>query len=455
MSNVILFRLLTPEDFGLFVIPLVVISFVRILQDFGFTTLVVRSNELSYREVSSIFWFVGFSGLLFACLVFLISPLVSSWTQEPSSAEINRYLSITVFFTGLYAVQESIIRKKLDFKRLFIVDSFSGILSSAAGIMAAIGGMGFHSLTLKYISMVFISMIGFQYYSRWRPGLIFESSALKKNLHYHLPISGEQILNFAQRNIDNVLISRFLGTISMGLYDRAYRILMFPLQQISNSFGKVMLPAFSRIQHDRAKIGHYHLMVCRFVALVSFPLMVGIFCTAPYFVRVVFGHQWLDIIPLVKVFSILGLFQSIGTLSLPVFQSTGDTSLLFRLSLFSKTLMLIAISIGVLYYKNINAVAVCYLCASLIAFIPESFYVCKSVRITVSKFIFNLLPFFTSAVVMGSVINLLLSLAALHLNDLWVMLVMALIGAVVYFSILILIKDKTLTEVRALLTNRK
>lgn len=447
--------MLTPEDFGLFVIPLVVISLVRILQDFGFTALVVRSNELSYREVSSIFWFVGISGLFFAGLVFFISPLVSSWTQEPSSAEINRYLSITVIFTGLYAVQESIIRKRLDFKRLFIVNSFSGILSSVAGIMAAISGMGFHSLTLKYILMVFIMMLGFQYYSDWRPGLFFDTKGLKKNLDYHLPISGEQILNFAQRNIDNILISRFLGTVSMGLYDRAYRILMFPLQQISNSFGKVMLPAFSRIQHDRLKIGHYYLMVCRFVALVSYPVMIGIFCTAPYFVRVVFGHQWLEIIPLVKVFSILGLFQSIGTLSIPVFQSTGDTSLSFRLSLFSKTLMLISISIGVLYYKNITAVAACYLCASLIAFIPESLYVCKSVSITVSKFIFNLLPFFASAVIMGLVINLLLPLAALQLSDFWVMLVMALTGAVVYLFILILIKDKTLFEARDLLTYRK
>lgn len=455
MSNVILFRLLTPEDFGLFVIPLVVISLVRILQDFGFTALVVRSNELSYREVSSIFWLVGISGLFFACLVFLISPLVSSWTQEPSTEQINRYLSITVFFTGLYAVQESIIRKKLDFKRLFIVDIFSVTLSSAAGIIAAVSGMGFHSLTLKYILMVFIMMLGFQYYSGWRPGLFFDTKGLKKNLDYHLPISGEQILNFAQRNIDNILISRFLGSVSMGLYDRAYRIFTFPLQQISHSFGKVMLPAFSRIQHDRLKIGHYYLMVCRFVALVSFPFMVGIFCTAPYFVRVIFGDQWLEIIPLVKVFSVLGLFQSIGTLSLPVFQSTGDTSLLFRLSLFSKTLMLMSISIGVLYYKNITAVALCYLCASFIAFIPESFYVCKSVRIAVSKFIFNLLPFFASAVVMGLAISLLIPFVALRLSDLWVILIMALTGAVVYLFVLILIKDKTLFEARDLLIYRK
>ena len=455
VTNIILFRLLTPEDFGLFVIPFVVVSFVRILQDFGFTSLVVRSNELSPRDISSIFWMVSGLGFIFSALVYFFSPVVSLWTQEVSTAEINQYMALSVIFTGLYAVQEAIIRKNLDFQKLFIVNSFAGTLSSIIAIAGAWYGMGFHSLTLKYVLLAFFLMVGFLYHSTWKPQLAFHKDSLKKNLHYHLPISAEQVLNFAQRNIDNVLISRFLGTISMGLYDRAYRILMLPLQQISGSFAKVLLPAFSQIQEDRKKIGRYYLMVCRFVALVSFPLMLGIFSVAPIFVRVVFGNQWQDIVPLVAVFSILGLFQSIGTLSGAIFQATGDTSLMFRLSLFSKTIMLLAIAFGVFYYEDILAVALCYMTASLIAFIPETYYLCKSIKLKSKDFFLNLLPYASGAVVMMIAIRTMLSFVSIPVNDILLLTSAAFTGVFTYLSFLFIIKNNTLSEAWMLLLNKR
>ena len=142
--------------------------------------------------------------------------------------------------------------------------------------------------------------------SRWYPNFIFSFIALKSMFQFSGSFTAEASLNYWARNFDNFLIAKFLGDASLGIYSRAYNIMLLPLTNFSQVISRVLFPSFSSIKKDRARIKNVYLKISRIVALVTFPLMFGIWATADKFVIVIFGNQWADMIPIVKSLVAIG-----------------------------------------------------------------------------------------------------------------------------------------------------
>ncbi len=379
MLNVVMVRLLSPNEFGLIAVPLVLYSFFRLVQDFGYTDVLIREKNINQKLFSSIYWTIVIGGIFFSILNYYLSPLLGIWTRNNEAIEINQWFSLIILIGSFSIGLEGMMRKELNFKMPFFIEFSANLIAGIVAIYLAYIGWSYKALVMRFLIHIVLQLILNLFYSEWRPSLSIDARLLKPHFQFASLSITEQILNFFQRNIDTILISRYIGTHPLGIYDRSYKLLLFPLQQVSGAFSKVMFPAFSKIQDETEKVGRHFLNIIGLISLVTFPMMLGLFALCEDFVFVVFGKQWMEIVPVLKLFSILSIFQSITTVSGSIFSATDNMKSLIKNSMFSKPLMITAIFIAVMVHRDIYYVALYIAISSMIVIFPLWHVLAKSI----------------------------------------------------------------------------
>jgi len=369
ITSVILARLLLPEDFGLLGMALVFMGLVAIFNDMGIGSAIVQKQDINQKNLSSIFWFDLLIGVLAMLIIILAAPWIARFYGQNSLISIISVMSISFLFTSLSMVQNSLLLKELKFKKLALLELTSTISASLLGISLAYLGYGVWSLVWQNISMTLIYASMAWITEHWIPEIHFSWKDIKPIIGFSSNLSGFNLLNYFSRNADYLLIGKFLGATALGYYTLAYTMMLFPLSNISSVLSKVMFPALSQIQHDNSKFRLFYLKSTKYIAFVSFPMMLGLFAIAEEFVLIVYGTKWVPVIFLIKVLSIIGLMQSIGSTVGSIYLAKGRTNWMFRWGIFSSIIVVSAIFIGLQW--GINGVAVCYALATLVIVYPS------------------------------------------------------------------------------------
>ena len=289
-------RLLAPSDFGLLTMSAVGIAFADLLGDLGTSSAVIQRKEPSQSLLSSIFWFNLGIGLFSASALFALSPLVASYYREQRISSILKLLALVLPISAAGTVQRSFLERDLAFRKLATVEAGSAVLASTVGIVMALQGYGVWSLVMQTLVAGGATTTLLWFATCWKPSLIFDWAAMGSIQGYSLNLAGFNIFNFLSRNADYLLIGRFLGTQNLGYYSLAYRIMFYPLQNISAVIGRVMFPVFAQVQDDDARFRRAYLGAAGSIAVITFPMMAGIFAVCDYFVLTVFsgssGRPW-------------------------------------------------------------------------------------------------------------------------------------------------------------------
>jgi O-antigen/teichoic acid export membrane protein len=369
LTTIILARLLSPSDFGLLGMAMVVIGFIEIFKDLGTAAAVVQKSELSEEVLSSIFWVnVGF-GILAATILFFGAPLGGLYFREPDVIAILKVLSLNFFISSLSILQQALLQRSLAFQVLAKVEIGAVVCGAIMGIGLAWYGFGVWSLVFQSLITVIITTVFLWLASSWRPRLIFHWGEVKSVSSFSLHLVGFNIFNYFARNLDYVLIGRYLGAQELGYYTLAYRILLFPIQNISAVIGRVMYPVLSTLQNDNKRFISAYLKVIGAIAFIAFPIMTGVFTLADPFVLTFFGDKWRTVIPLIMIFAPVGLLQSIGTTVGSIYQAKGRTDWMFRWGIGSGILVSLAFCAGLRW--GIIGVAIAYSIISYILLYPS------------------------------------------------------------------------------------
>jgi len=177
----------------------------------------------------------------------------------------------------------------MNFKALTIISVCAVATSGTISVLLAFSGYGVWSLVWNAVVAAVVTVALSWMYSRWVPRVFLALQEVRKVIRFGSNLTGFSFINYFSRNLDNLLIGRFLGPASLGLYNLAYNLLLFPLTNISDVIGRVMFPALSLLQGDKKKVRESYIIANRHVASISFPLMTWLFVTAPQLVRVVYG----------------------------------------------------------------------------------------------------------------------------------------------------------------------
>ncbi len=451
----ILAHLLRPADFGLIAMVLVFTNLVTSFSDFGLTAAVVQRKEITDEHLSSSFWTNILAGLVLALALSALAPAVAYFYKESSLTLITITIASTFLVSSFGIVQTALLTKELRFKTLGIVDVSSVAISGTVAVVLAFAGFGVWSLVLQLVISSVTTVVLLWVLSSWRPKFLFRWQRIKELLGFGLNLTGFQFVNYFSRNLDNLLIGKVLGAVPLGFYNLAYRLLLFPLNNISAVVGRVMFPSLSVVQDDKDKVRLVYLRATRYIAAISFPMLMGLLVVAPQFIRVIFGPQWGRSIFLVQVFAIVGIEQSVGGSVGWIFQSQGRTDIMFRWSIFATTITAMAFVIGLRW--NAEGVAVAYATSSLLILYPALAIPFKLINLKVSRFIRQFDTIFLASAGMA----LLTAGLRVYLeNAKWASDLLALIllvaAGIISFAVLLFIFDRQLIkEVRQLLRHLK
>jgi len=447
----LLARLLTPNDFGLLAMVVVFTNLVMVFHDFGLTAALIQRKGLTEAHLFSSFWMNVLTGLLLAFLLVVLAPAIAYFYGEDRLTPIIMVLASTFFISSFGIVQTALFMTELNFKPLAIIEISAVAISGTAAVVFAFSGFGVWSLVWQRIISSLVMVIFLWNFSRWRPRIFFKWQRVKELLGFGLNFTGFNFVNYFARNLDNLLIGKFLGAGPLGFYNLAYWLLLFPLGNISSVIGRVMFPSLSAIQNDKSKVRYAYVKSTRYIATVTFPLMVGVLVLTPQFIRVIFGLQWERSIFLVQILALVGLVESILTTIGWIYNSQGRTDIQLRWGIFATLVCTIAFVIGLRW--DVEGVTVAYAIASFLIMYPGFAIPFRLIDLKFSHFIKQLSLIFLAAIGMGGIVFAVrLSLEnMLGTTDLVLLTSTATVGVISYAGLLFILDRSVYREVFQLL----
>ncbi|MEG0807403.1 MAG: lipopolysaccharide biosynthesis protein [Alistipes sp.] len=370
----ILARLFTPEEFGVVNIATVIITFFAIFSDLGIGPAIIQHKKLDNKDLNGIFSLTIWSGVVMALLFFLASGLIASFYNDSQMLRnICRILAVNLFFATANIVPNALILKDKRFRFAAIRSLAVQIVGGAAAITAAYAGAGIYALTINPIfSSLLLLAINYREHPlalRLNPG----RESIGKVFSFSAYQFGFQLINYFSRNLDKLLMGRYMSLSQLGYYDKSYRLMMLPLQNITYVISPVMHPIFAQMQNDLQHLSNAYLKVIRLLAFIGLPLAAVLWFTAQELVLIIFGDQWMPSIPVFRILALSVGIQIVTSTAGAIFQAANATRMLFICGIFSATLNTVAICIGIFCFGTMEAVAWC-ICLSFLANFIQCYY---------------------------------------------------------------------------------
>lgn len=363
--NIVLARLLLPEDFGLIALATTYIGFIALLTSVGFGSAIIYKQSSTEVELSTLYW----ANFILAILSYLViagtAPLASEFYNEPELKNIVWISAITVLLSPVFTIHYKIKERDLEFKLLSKITIISTTIAAIAGITAAYKGFGVYSLVIQLITFTIVRLVLILYSSNWKPRLLFRLGKVKDMIWYSVKYHASTSVLYMERNIDYLILGRIFSATTLGYYAFSYNIMYTPVKRISYIFSDILFPSFSALKDSPEKILNGYLQSMRLIAIISFPIMALLSFNAEWIIQAVFGPKWNGAVPIVQILCFAGALQSISQFGGVIFSSIGKPEVGLYVSVV-RTFLVVAAIIGGSFY-GILAVAYCLLLAKALS----------------------------------------------------------------------------------------
>jgi O-antigen/teichoic acid export membrane protein len=347
VATVVLARLLTPQDYGLVGMVTIIVNFVGIFQYLGLSTATVQWAELNHRQVSTLFWVnlalsAGIGLIVAAC-----APLVAMFYGEPRLIWITLGFAAAIPLRGLSIQHEALLIRQMRFTTLAVNDLVALVAGLCAAILTAARGWSYWALVVNQLVLTSSTAIGVWLACGWRPGLPHRDTDLRRMLSFGGNLTGYNLVNFFSRNIDNLLIGKIWGAYQLGLYSRAYQMLMLPLEQVNGPFSSVAVPALSRLNDEPERYRAAFARVLEKIAMLTMPGVAFMIAAADWIVLLMLGPQWTQT---ARIFMLLGaaaLVQPLARSALWLFTTQGRGREIFRWGVVGGAIAVLSIVVGI------------------------------------------------------------------------------------------------------------
>ncbi|WP_435169052.1 lipopolysaccharide biosynthesis protein [Falsirhodobacter sp. 1013] len=348
-SVIVLSRLLQPDDFGIVAMAAPVAAFVGLFLDMGLTQATVQKKSITAAEVNSLFWINMAVSAVLGVIMILISPLVARFYGEPQVALLVAVMSLQLLVVGLGAQHSALVTRRMAFGRLALLESVGALLGLATAIAWAYFERTYWALFVGGMTTMVFMTLGCWISSHWRPGVPRWASGTKDMVRFGAGLTGFNFANFFGRNIDQILIGRHWGNQQLGLYDRANRLLLFPLQQVIYPLGKVMVPALSRLSHEPERYRKAYLRVAPLLLFVAVPGVAVAIATADFLIPLALGDQWEGSVRIFQALGFAGMLQPLNSPAGWLFISQGRSGDFMKWGIFGAITISVSVVLGLPY----------------------------------------------------------------------------------------------------------
>ena len=432
-SVVVLSRLLSPHDYGLIAVVLVVIGVGEIFRDFGLTSASVQTPELSNGQRDNLFWINAAIGVVLAAIMFSLSWPLAHAMGEPELLQMAQVLSLIFVINGVTTQYRAQLLRGLRFGATAVIDILAAVLALGAAIVAAVIGIGYWSLVAQQLVSAVVLLLGAVVAGRWLPRWYSRRHSIRSLVRFGWNLVATNLLTYAGSQIDTILVAARLGTTPLGIYNRAYQLVMTPVAQIRSPISSVAIPVLSRIQQDPKRFDAF--IVSGQLALgygLGIPLLLVAGLADPI-AHIMLGPQWGETVPVIRLFALAALLSTLAFVGYWVYVSRGLGAQLFRYSMVS--LAIRAICIGAGSFFGLVGIAIGVVAAPAFAWPLSIFWLSRVTIVPTKRLYGGAFRILVAALLSGAIAWA----ASFRLGDAWLELAVGIgAGAVAVCALLIL-----------------
>ncbi len=360
----VLTRILSPEDFGLMQIAAPFLFFLMLFNDLGMQPALVYAREPSERLWSSAFWTGIAAAIAMALILFLAAPFIAAFYSEPRATPILQVLALCMVMSGLMIVPGSWMLRRMQFRTLALVEVSTVSAGIFAALAAALAGWGVWALVVQQLVMFGLKSVILFSLSTAPVGLRFAFSDVRSIMGFSWGVTNIRVVWFLGRNVDILIIGRFLGTTILGFYSIAWRIMMMPIEIFSKGIVQVLMTTVSQMRDDTPRLRAAVLRTYRVIAIFTMPAMAGIAALSVPLTIVIFGETFAPAAFPIAALAIHGAVQSLLNSQNPVFMALGRLDVMMRWAIISVGVLAGFMLVGVQW--GLEGASLAYLAAGLV-----------------------------------------------------------------------------------------
>lgn len=442
----LLARLLSPSDFGLVAMALVVIGFAELFKDLGTVPALVGVRQLTSALVDSVFVLNALIGLGSFAVIYSVAPAIARMYAQPELALIIRVMALTLIISSVGLAKRALLQRDLRFGQLAAIDLVAGLIQGLVAVVLATAGFAVWSLVVASIGSAAATTVGLWFSSSWRPRLVFQWQYVKSIAHFSVSMTGSQIFSYLISQADKLLIGVFLGDVALGLYSVAQRLMETAIGFVTAPVMKVLYPAFASIQNDNKQIAALYTRACGTIALITLPLLTGLALLAAPFVMVVLGTKWAAVIPIMIILAFPTIIQCLAVTVGAIYMVKAKAHWLLYWQIAAGALTACSYLIGLRW--GIIGVGIAYATAILFLAYPAFAIPFRLIDLRVGRFGKALLPYLLATTLMAGAIGIVRALLdTFHAPGLLVLLVTGVAGMLAYLASVVWLKPPALSDI--------
>ena len=424
---IVMARLLTPKDYGLVGMVAIFIAVAQSLVDSGFSQALIRKQNRTETDNSTVFYFNIVVGILLYLVLFAIAPLVADFYDSPELTALMRVICLSVVFNSFVVVQRALLTVNIDFKTQAKASLTAAVVSGVIGIGMAYSGFSYWSIVAQQLVNLGLNTLLLWIFTRWRPRWIYSWGSFRELFTFGSKLMFSGLLDVVYRNMYLLVIGKVFTASSLGYYTRANQFAEFPSSNLTGIMQRVTYPVLCQIQDNDERLAQIYRRFLRLSAFLIFPLLVGLSAVAEPFVLLLLKEQWLFAATLLQIICFAMMWYPIHAINLNLLQVKGRSDLFLRLEIIKKAIAVLILCVTI--PMGLIAMCVGQILSSLIALIINTNYTGKLIQVGFLRQMRDLLPTLLLSLSMWGVVYGITSC----LSGIILQLIVGIIAGMVYY----------------------
>jgi PST family polysaccharide transporter len=372
VSTFILARILIPEDFGLVGMVTALTAIAAQFSQLGLSTVTVQRRDITHRQVTNLFWINVALGAGLSLVFCALSPAIAAFYRDARLVPITMALSTSFLWAGSMVQHEALLSRQMKQAQSAFVRLGAGFISICLAISLALVGYGYWALVGQELARSFLLVAGVWLFCPWRPGLPYWKEDIRGLLRFGADMTLTQVFCAVISNIDRLLVGKFFGASTLGMYRQAQQLIITPIDQLNGPINSVMQPGLSILQDDAGRYRRYYEKTVRLIGFISMPIAGFCAIFAGELTRIVLGEKWMGAVPVLRIFALSALIRPVlGTAGM-VLITCGRSRRLLAVTSVSQVTFLLFLVLGV--RGGAQSVALAYVLTPAILLLPNLYF---------------------------------------------------------------------------------
>lgn len=427
--SIILARLLEPKDFGTITLITVFLALASVFVQGGFGTALIQKKDVTETDYNSVFYLCLAVAFLLYGVLFISSPWIASFYNEPVLVGVVRVMSLSLMIGAVNSIQNAVLTREMKFKLSFKVSLISTLVVGVVGCGMAYKGYGVWAIVGSSLASQVASTIVLWKVVAWRPRLMFSLVAIRQLFGFGSKLLVSSLLDTLFSNIYNIIIGKLFNPTILGYYSRGQSIPNMIMTSVQGTIAGVIFPVLSSCQHDKVRVKEIVRRMIKSTCFLVFPMMFGLAAVAKPLVLIMLTEKWLPCVPYLQISCIIFAFWPLHVANLQAIMALGRSDIFLTLEIIKKTVGVITILVT--FRFGVMAMVIGQAVISPIGVAINAWPNRRLINYSINEQALDILPASLLAAIMGV---LVFGLSWIIPNSYILLMAQVILGVVVYFS---------------------